>query len=50
MKLEDNYSLDKIIDQKLIKKRVCELSEEISSYFSADEDLIVLCVLNGSIL
>ena len=49
MKLENNYLLDKIIDQKLIKKRVCELSEEISSYFSADEDLIVLCVLNGSI-
>ena len=50
MKIENNYSLDKIIDQKLIQKRVCELSEEISSYFPADEDLLVLCVLNGSIL
>ena len=50
MKIENNYSLDKIIDQKLIQKRVCELSEEISSYFPADEDLVVLCVLIGSIL
>ena len=50
MKLENNYSLDKLIDQKLIEKRVCELSKEISSYFPLDEDLIVLCVLNGSIL
>ena len=50
MKLENNYSLDKLIDQKLIEKRVCELSEEISSHFPLDEDLIVLCILNGSIL
>ena len=50
MKLENNYSLYKIIDQKSIKKRVYELSKEISSYFSEDEELIVICVLNGSIL
>ena len=50
MKLTNNYSLDKIIDKKSIKKRVHELSKEISSYFSEDEELIVICVLNGSII
>ena len=50
MKIEDKYLMDKIIDEKSIKKRVSELSKEISSYFSGDDELVVICVLNGSIL
>jgi len=48
--VKNNYFLDKLIDKQSIKKRVKELSREISGYFSDDEEIIVICVLNGSIL
>ena len=49
MKPENNYSLEKIIDKTSIDKRVYDLSEEISSYFSIDDDFVAICVLNGSL-
>tara|TARA_Y100000590_G_scaffold454673_1_gene601882 strand:- start:172 stop:705 length:534 start_codon:yes stop_codon:yes gene_type:complete len=48
--MQNNYSLEKLIDKKSIRKRVEELSREISSYFPDEDELIVICVLNGSIL
>ena len=50
MNLDRKFRLKKILNDSAIKKRVKELSKEITSYFPEDEDLVVICVLNGSII
>ena len=49
MKVDNNFLLEKLISKDSIKNRVCELSKEISSYFSLDDDFVAICVLNGSL-
>ena len=50
MSLDRKFRLKKLLDDSAIKKRVRKLSKEIISYFPEDEDLIVICVLNGSMI
>lgn len=47
MKVQNKYLL---IDSQSIQKRVNELAGEILSDFPKNEDLIVICVLQGSII
>ena len=49
MKIDNKYELDLLFDSKQINKRVLELAEEINSYYNEQDDLIVICVLHGSV-
>tara|TARA_Y100001968_G_scaffold311059_1_gene332676 strand:+ start:1239 stop:1775 length:537 start_codon:yes stop_codon:yes gene_type:complete len=49
MKIDDKYELDLLFDSKQINKRVLELAEEINSHYNEQDDLIVICVLHGSV-
>ena len=48
--MSDNFKLIKLFDTKTIKERVKNLSIEISSSFKVDEDIVVVCVMNGSVI
>tara|TARA_B100001540_G_scaffold303283_1_gene311714 strand:+ start:38 stop:574 length:537 start_codon:yes stop_codon:yes gene_type:complete len=49
MKIDNKYELDLLFNSKQINKRVLELAEEINSYYNEQDDLIVICVLHGSV-
>ena len=49
MKINNKYELDLLFDSKEINGRVLELAEEINSHYKQDDDLVVICVLHGSV-
>ena len=48
--VDNKYKLKKLFSETDIKNRVSKLAIDISESYSSKEDLIVVCVLNGSIL
>ena len=49
MIIYDNKSFEKVISQDEIENKVLSISSEINDFYN-NKDLIILCVLNGSIM
>lgn len=49
MIIYDNKTFEKVISQDEIENKVLSISSEINEFYN-DKDLIILCVLNGSIM
>ena len=49
MKIDDKYKLDLLFNSEEINKRVLGLAEEINSHYDQQDDLVVICVLHGSV-